>query len=76
MVLYLAPTGCNDGNGGWSCCSISNQCNEGEGDCDKDDDCFGNLKCGQGNGFDDNCDDALGFEPQFDCCYDPNKFGN
>ena len=29
--------------------------------------------CGQGNGFDDNCDPALGMPAAHDCCYDPNK---
>merc|ERR1719228_742698 len=55
-----SATGCNDGNGGKDCCSSSNQCGEGEGDCDSDAECFGNLKCGEGNGFDNNCDTALG----------------
>ena len=66
-------TGCNDGNGGSACCDSSNQCGEGEGDCDTDDDCFGNLKCGEGNGFDDNCDTTLGYGSDWDCCYDADK---
>ena len=61
-----------DGNGDGVCCTITNKCGEGEGDCDTDDDCFGNLKCGQ-NGLDDNCDAALGFIATHDCCYDPDK---
>ena len=69
-------TGCHNGDGGRSCCSSSNQCAEGEGDCDDDDDCSGNLKCGQGNGFDDNCDTSLGFGSKYDCCYDPDKCKN
>merc|ERR1712110_803879 len=63
----------HDGNGGWSCCSSSNQCGVGEGDCDNDSHCLGNLKCGHGIG--DNCDTSLGFPLGFDCCYDPNKVG-
>ena len=69
-------SGCHDGfngNGGGLCCTSSNQCGEGEGDCDHDSDCFGDLKCGQGNGRDDNCDSSLGFPSTHDCCYDPKK---
>ena len=60
---------CTDGSGGWSCCTSSNQCGEGEGDCDSDADCSGNLKCGQGSGNDGNCDTSLGFPATYDCCY-------
>ena len=67
---------CADGSGGPTCCTSSKQCEEGEGDCDSDVDCAGNLKCGQGNGLDDNCDTSLGFPSDYDCCYDPsNPFG-
>ena len=66
-------TGCADGNAGPNCCTSSNQCGEGGGDCDSDVDCAGNLKCGQGNGLDDNCDTSLGFPSDYDCCYDPSK---
>ena len=34
---------------GWSCCSSSNQCKAGEGDCDSDADCAGGLTCGNNN---------------------------
>ena len=76
MIVVTPGTGCQDGfngNGGGNCCTSSNQCNEGEGDCDRDSDCFGDLKCGQGNGFDNNCDSSLGFPSTHDCCYNPNK---
>ena len=69
------PGPCADGSGGDSCCTSSQQCGEGEGDCDTDVDCAGNLKCGQGNGFDDNCDTSLGFLWDDDCCYDPSNHG-
>ena len=36
----------------------------GEGDCDVDDHCIGNLKCGQ----DGSCDDR--FHTSWSCCYD------
>ena len=62
------PSGCHNGDGGGSCCKPSNQCGEKEGDCDKDEDCFGNLKCGT-----DNCDASLGFTKSTDCCYDPKN---
>ena len=48
-------------------------CKKGEGDCDSDADCKGDLMCGQGNGFDDNCNPSLGMPAAHDCCYDPNK---
>ena len=54
-------------------CTSSNQCDEGDGDCDSDADCKGSLKCGEGNGRDDNCDNTLGFPKVYDCCYDPNE---
>ena len=76
MIVVTPGTGCQDGfngNGGGNCCTSSNQCSEGEGDCDRDSDCFGDLKCGAGNGFDDNCDSSLGFPATHDCCYDPSK---
>ena len=60
------PNGCNAENNG--CCKPSNQCLEGQGDCDYNDDCLGNLRCG-----DDNCDKKLGFSSSSDCCYDPNR---
>ena len=33
----------------WSCCSSRNQCNVGEGDCDRDGDCASGLICGANN---------------------------
>ena len=68
--------GCHDGSGGGNCCTSSNQCRENEGDCDSNSDCFGNLLCGEGSGFDDNCNNSLGFPTTYDCCYDPDKFKN
>ncbi len=31
--------------GGDSCCTKSTPCMPGEGDCDRDDDCVGGLRC-------------------------------
>ena len=57
-----------------NCCGLGGyKCKEGEGDCDTDSDCFGDLKCGDGNGFENNCDTSLGFPGTHDCCYDPSK---
>ena len=63
-----SESGCHNGNGGGSCCSSSNQCLAGEGDCDDNVDCKGNLLCGK-----DNCNPELGFGLEFDCCYDHKK---
>merc|ERR1719391_1510760 len=51
--------------GGDNCCSNSSPCRAGEGDCDNDDDCEGDLKCGK-----DNCDRAgySSFDSTDDCC--------
>ena len=46
------------------CCSTSNQCSEGQGDCDKDSECLGNLVCGR-----DNCDESkFPDNDKTDCC--------
>ena len=59
--IQLAET-CNGGN---SCCSPLNPCVDGEGDCDNDNDCEGNLVCGV-----DNCDRANpAFDSTDDCCF-------
>ena len=62
---------CSHGRSGTSCCTSSNPCGAGEGDCDSDAHCRGSLKCGEGNGLDDNCDTSLGFPANYDCCYEP-----
>ena len=53
----------------WDCCTPESPCHEGEGDCDNDDDCSGDLVCGQNN-----C--PQGFPARFsrhapDCCEPP-----
>ena len=53
-----------------SCCQPYNQCSVGEGDCDEDEDCKGNLVCGE-----DNCD-GKGFDSSDDCCIEPGKILN
>ena len=32
-----------------NCCNATHPCNIGQGDCDKDEDCLGNLVCGRQN---------------------------
>ena len=60
----------------WDCCTQQNPCAKGEGDCDLDHDCLGDLVCGE-----DNCHAELGFPWNADCCKepcncDPNKHVN
>ena len=62
LISCLIFTECADGNGGGACCTSSHQCGIGEGDCDYDHDCAGNLKCGENN-----CDS--GFPDDYDCCH-------
>ena len=63
--MIYAGTGCHDSSGGGTCCTSENKCGVGEGDCDKDADCHGTLKCGV-----DNCD-TRHFPVGWDCCYAP-----
>ena len=44
LILILALCNGND-----TCCTSSNQCDIGEGDCDKDEHCKGDLICGKDN---------------------------
>ena len=62
-----ATTNCQGLPGQNSCCTATNPCPLGGGDCDSDSDCQGNLVCGT-----DNC---KGFHPGSydgaDCCMIP-----
>ena len=50
----------------WNYCSPLHQCGAGEGDCDSDDECSGDLLCGR-----DNCKDFGDNEDSTkDCCYE------
>ena len=40
---------CCGATAGGTCCTSSNKCNVGEGDCDHDSDCVGDLICGANN---------------------------
>ena len=73
IQVYISGSGkwgyCNDNcphcYGGDTCCTAANQCSIGEGDCDADTDCKGNLVCGM-----DNCD-GMDFDMTDDCCTEP-----
>ena len=54
------PMRCDPKNNHWSCCSDTTPCGVGEGDCDRDSHCAGDLRCGK-----DNC--PAGHE-NMDCC--------
>ena len=45
-----------------NCCNATSPCNIGQGDCDTDDDCIGNLVCGK-----QNCGPGF-FWDSTDCC--------
>ena len=65
LVLTISrETDSHKCNGGDSCCSWINICDNGEGDCDLDSQCRGRLKCG-----DNNCA-GLTFDTTDDCCWD------
>ena len=56
--------------GGDSCCSATNRCDVGEGDCDTDADCLDGLLCGTGN-----CPTTRSafWDVNDDCCYKPGE---
>ena len=49
---------------GNDCCSDDNLCGINQGDCDFDHQCQFGLKCGSNN-----CPASLGFDSEFDCCF-------
>ena len=56
---------CNGGSASETveCCSEENPCSEGQGDCDSDSECLGDLRCGTNN-----CGAAFESD-QADCCF-------
>ena len=59
---------CNrDANEHSNCCTETHKCKDGEGDCDFDVDCEGDLKCGTKNCGDNFPKNPMTLEP-FDCC--------
>ena len=52
----------------WSCCSFSNQCDSGGGDCDSDSHCVGSLTCGNDNCKKDFSATGSNWASSADCC--------
>ncbi len=66
--MFFIPTEwftCNQGDSDY-CCTEESPCDVGEGDCDDDDECRGDLVCGE-----DNCGSDTNFLPGHDCCMRP-----
>ena len=60
----------------WDCCNPTTKCGEGEGDCDTDDDCVGDLICGSSRDKSNNCKNEFANSASFwmdkaDCCTQP-----
>merc|ERR1711915_130181 len=65
-------SGCNGEEDDWNCCSRTNQCGVGEGDCDRDYHCKSGLVCGRNN-----CRTFNPMASRFaDCCYKPTCDGS
>ena len=64
-MFLLKILACDATISDWNCCLLSNNCGVGEGDCDSDSECNGNLICGT-----DNCQsfDSGWLDSGFDCC--------
>ena len=52
----------------WGCCSAANPCSIGGGDCNRDSDCAGNLKCGRDNCRGDFSSSGSNWSRAADCC--------
>ena len=61
----FVTSGCDASKNSGSCCSFNYPCDVGEGDCDNDKDCLGDLVCGNNN-----CKsfDSAWSNKCFDCC--------
>ena len=53
----------------WSCCAHDAPCYEGGGDCDRDSDCIGSLKCGNNNCRNEFSSDGSNWSSAADCCF-------
>ena len=47
--LLVLAAALGNSNAYWNHCTPTHKCNEGDGDCDSRDDCFGSLFCGTDN---------------------------
>ena len=67
-----APTSPAHCNGvpttGWSCCTTSNPCDVGGGDCDSDSSCVAGLHCGRDNCKRDYSSAGSNWADSADCC--------
>ena len=52
----------------WNCCSSTNPCDIGGGDCDRDSDCLGDLTCGNDNCKIDFSSSGSNWHQSADCC--------
>ena len=57
----------------WNCCSSSNPCDVGGGDCDSDSECSGNLRCGNDNCQRSNPFPGWTWHSLADCCTSPGN---
>ena len=64
------PTGQCDGvpSTDWSCCSSTNACSVGGGDCDNDSECASGLQCGNNNCKNDYSSSGSNWAIAADCC--------
>ena len=64
------PTGQCDGvpSTDWSCCSSTNTCSVGGGDCDNDSECASGLQCGNNNCKSDYSSSGSNWAIAADCC--------
>jgi hypothetical protein len=70
QILYINTTDQgSECQGGDSCCTPDNKCEEDEGDCDADTDCVEGLKCGNRNCIQKS---GLQWDSTDDCCYVPD----
>ena len=52
----------------WNCCSDVLPCIEGQGDCDEDSQCEGDLTCGENNCLNDFSTSSSNWVTEADCC--------
>ena len=70
MTTISTPTGQCDGvpSTDWSCCSSTNTCSVGGGDCDNDSECASGLQCGNNNCKNDYSSSGSNWAIAADCC--------
>merc|ERR1712086_227471 len=68
LALPMINASCSGGN---SCCSSRSPCGLGEGDCDSDSECTGDLICAKG--YTVGCKKGANWDSSDDCCLDPRK---